>query len=173
MLGLDAAVNSDRKAKQSRVDERVEKEAAGDSPEARTFWSNKSKGSVLARMLDRTWRAALLLEGCRRTLLQINKVYFPHNEQPTGLAALLEMFREGRALKEVVLAQLVAGANAALAYIRMYRPHLPLHKVLDGLPGEDDYADTLAAARQMIQQVLSHSEHLVGPLDAPKDEPVE
>ena len=102
-------MNPDWKAEQSRVDERVEKEAAGDSPEARTFWSNKSKGSVLARMLDHTWRAALLLEGCRRTLLQINKVYFPHNEQPSGLVALLERFREGKALKEVVHGQLVGG----------------------------------------------------------------
>ena len=100
MLGLDADVNSDWKAERSRVDERVEKEAAGDSLEAHTFWSNKSKGSVLARMLDRTWRAALLLEGCRKSLLQIHKVYFPHNEQPNGLAALLERFREGKALKE-------------------------------------------------------------------------
>ena len=54
MLGLDADVNSDLKAEQLRVDERVEKEAAGASPEARQFWSNKSRGSVLARMLDRT-----------------------------------------------------------------------------------------------------------------------
>ena len=173
VLGLGADVNSDLNAEQGRVDERVEKEAAGDSLEARQFWSNKSKGGVLARMLDRAWRAALLLEGCRKTLLQINKVYFPHNEQPNGLAALLERFREGKALKEVVHAQLVGGANVALAYIRMHRPHLPLNKVLDGLPGTDDYADTLAAARQMIQQVQNFSEQLVGPLDAPKDEPVE
>ena len=173
MLGLNADVNSDWKAEQLRVDERVEKEAAGDSPEARQFWSNRSRGSVLARMLDRTWRAAVLLEGCRKTLWQINKVYFPHNEQPNGLTALLERFREGGALKEVVHAQLVAGANVALAYVRMHRPNLPLHKVLDGLPGEGDYADTLAAARQMIQQVQNFSEHLVGPLDAPKGEPVE
>jgi len=173
IAGFNADVNPDWKAEQLRVDERVEKEAAGDTPAARLFWSNKSKGSVLARMLDRTWRAALLLEGCRKTLWQINRVYFPHNEQPNGLAALLEKFREGGALKEVVYAQLVAGANAALAYVRMHRPHLPLCKVLDGLPGEDDYADTLGAARQMIQQVQSFSEHLVGPLDAPKGEPVE
>ena len=124
-------------------------------------------------MLDRAWRAALLLEGCRKTLWQINRVYFPHNEQPNGLAALLERFCEGKALKEIVHAQLVAGANVALAYVRMHRPHLPLNKVVDGLPGADDYADTLAAARQMIQQVQNFSEQLVGPLDAPKDEPVE
>ena len=117
VLGLGADVNSDWKAERSRVDERVENEAAGDSLEARTFWSNKSKGSVLATMLDRAWRAAGLLEGCKKTLWQINRVYFPHNEQPDGLAALLERFREGSALKKVVVAQLVAGANAALAYV--------------------------------------------------------
>ena len=173
MLDLDADVNADWKAEQGRVDERVNREAAGDSLEARQFWSDKSKGSVLARMLDRTWRAALLLEGCRKTLLQVNKVFFPHNEQPNGLAALLERYREGKALKEVVHAQLVGGANVALAYVRMHRPHLPLDKVLGGLPGADDYADTLTAARQMTQQVQSLSEQLVGPLDALKDEPVE
>ena len=77
-------------------------------------------------------------------------MYFPHNEQPNGLAALLERFREGGALKEAVHTQLVGGANVALAYVRKHRPHLPLAKVLDGLPGEDDYAETLAPARQMI-----------------------
>ena len=67
-MGLDADVNPDWKAEQIRVDERVEKEAASDSPEARQFWSNKSRGRILACMLDRTWRAAVLLEGCRKTL---------------------------------------------------------------------------------------------------------
>ena len=62
------------------MDERVEREATGDSREARTFWSDKNAGRILAKMLDRTWRAAVLLEGCRKALWQINRVYFPHNE---------------------------------------------------------------------------------------------
>ena len=77
-------------------------------------------------MLDRTWRAAFLLEGCRKTLWHIHRVYFPHNGQPHELATLLERFREGDALKEVVDAQLVAGANVALAYVRLHRPNVPL-----------------------------------------------
>ena len=124
-------------------------------------------------MLDRTWRAAFLLEGCRKTLWHIHRVYFPHNGQPHGLAALLERLREGDALKEVVNAQFVAGANVALAYVRLHRSNLPLESVLGGLPGDDDYADTLAAARQMVEQVQKLSERLVGPLDAPKDEPAD
>ena len=68
-------------------------------------------------MLDCTWRAAFLLEGCRKTLWHIHRMYFPHNGQPQELATLLERFREGDSLKEVVDAQLVAGANVALAYV--------------------------------------------------------
>ena len=155
------------------MDERVEREATGDSLEARTFWSNKNAGRILAKMLDRTWRAAVLLEGCRKALWQINRVYFPHNEQPSGLAALLERFRSSKALKKVVVAQLVAGANAAFAYVRLHRPHVPLDRILDGLPRDSDYAESFAAAHQAIQQVLNHTEQLVGPLDTPKEEPVE
>ena len=86
---------------------------------------------------------------------------------------MLERFREGDALKEVVHAQLVAGANVALAYVRLHRPNLPLERLMGGLPGDDDYVDTLAASRQMIEQVQKLSERLVGPFDAPKDEPAD
>ena len=58
-----------------------------------------------------------------------------------------------------------------MAYVRMHRPHLPLDMVLDGLPGDDDFDETLAAARQILGQVQRLSERLVGPLDAPKAEP--
>jgi hypothetical protein len=153
------------------VDERVKREATSSSPEARFFWSNESKGKILARMLDRSWRAACLLEGCRKTLWQVHRVFFPHNGQPNELATLLERFREGAALKEVVQAQLVAGANAALAFIRLNRPHLRLSQCLVGLPGDEDYAETLGPARQIIERVQKLTERLVGPLDAPKDEP--
>ena len=148
-------------------------EATGNSVEARQFWVHKGEGRVLARMLDRTWRAAFVLEGCRKALWQINKVFFPLGEQPTGLPALLERFRSSRALKEVVFGQLVAGANTAFAYVRLHRPHVPLDRILDGLPRDADYAESLAAARRAMQQVLNHTERLVGPLDAPKEEPVD
>ena len=56
-----ADVNPDWEAERARVEERVTREASGDSYEARQFWVNKSRGRVLATMLDRTWRAAFLL----------------------------------------------------------------------------------------------------------------
>ena len=143
------------------MDERVEREATGDSVEARQFWVHKEEGRVLARMLDRTWRTALILEGCRKALWGINRVFFPHGEQPTGLPALVEKFRHARALKEVVFAQLVAGANAAFAYVRLHRRHVPLDEILGGLPRDSDYQESYAPARRAIQQILHRTEEII------------
>ena len=163
-------MNSDWQAEDARVNERVEREATGTSVEARQFWVHKQEGRILARMLDRTWRAAIVLEGCRKALARINKVFFSREEQPTGLPALLEKFRRAKALKEVVFGQLVAGANVAFAYVRMHRSHVPLDGILGGLPRDSDYAESYAAARRAMEQVMRRTEELVGPLDEPKEE---
>ena len=166
-------MNSDWQAEDARVNERVEREATGTSIEAQQFWVHKQEGRILARMLDRTWRAAIVLEGCRKALAQINKVFFPLDEQPTGLPALSEKFHRAKALKEVVFGQLVAGANVAFAYVRMHRRHVPLDGILGGLPRDSDYAESYAAARRAMEQVMRRTEELVGPLDEPKEEAVD
>ena len=163
-------MNFDWQAEDTRVNERVEREATGTSVEAQQFWVHKQEGCILARMLDRTGRAAIVLEGCRRALAQINRVFFPLDEQPTGLPALLEKFRRAKALKDVVFGQLVAGANVAFAYVRMHRSHVPLGGILGGLPRESDYTESYAAARRAMEQVMRRTEELVGPVDEPKEE---
>ena len=89
------------------------------------------------------------------------------------IARLLEKFRQARALKEVVFAQLVAGANAAFAYVRLHRSHVPLEVILGELPRESDYEESYAPARRAIHQILHRTEEIVGPLDAPKEESVD
>jgi len=155
------------------VEQLLDQEATGTSSGSQYFWSDRPNARILARMLDRTWRAGILLEGCRKTLSQVYRVMFPHNEQLQGIPALLDRFREGSAIKEMIHTQLVAGANVALAYLRKHRPHLPLVRILQGLPEEEHYAEALAPARQLIHQVQNRTEKLVGPLDAPKGEPAE
>ena len=103
----------------------------------------------------------------------MHRALFLHNEQPQGIPALLTRFHEGKAIKEFLHAHLVGGANVAFAYVRLHRPNLNLERVMGGLPEEEDYASTLAAAKQVIGQVQRQTECLVGPLDAPKDEPVD
>ena len=75
-------------------------------------------------MLDRVWRAALLLDSCHTTLSLVHRMLFPHNLQPQGLKALADQFKDGKAVKKIFNAQLVAGANIALAYFSKHRPNL-------------------------------------------------
>ena len=70
-------------------------------------------------------------------------------------------------------AQLVASVNIALAYFSKYRPYFAIHKVMMGIPDEENYTQTLGAARWMVRQVQDQTERLVGPLEDPKGEPVE
>ena len=123
-------------------------------------------------MLDRVWRAVLLLDSCHSTLSRIHRMLFPHNPQPRGLKALAEQFHDGRAVKKMFNAQLVAGANIALAYFNKHRPNFAIHNVMMGIPDEENYAHTLGAARWMIRQVQDQTERLVDPLEVPKGEPV-
>ena len=75
-------------------------------------------------------------------------------------------------MKKKFNAQLVVGANIALAYFSKHRPNFGIHKVMMGIPDEENYTKTLGAARWMVRQVQDQTERLVGPLEDPKGEPV-
>ena len=124
-------------------------------------------------MLDRVWRAALLLLSCQTTLAKIHRMMFPHNPQPQDITAPANQFRDGKAVKKMFHAQLVVAANIAMAYLRKHRPQLPIHRVMSSLPNEQHYTESLAPARWMVRQVQYQSERLVGPLEDPKGEPTE
>ena len=42
-----------------------------------------------------------------------------------------------------------------------------------GIPDEENYTQTIGAARWMVRQVQDQTERLVGPLEVPKGEPVD
>ena len=98
---------------------------------------------------------------------------FPHNPQLQGISAMMDQFRDGATIKQIVHAQLVAGANIALAYFCSHRPNFPLIRVLEGLRDKQHYAESLTSVRWMVKQVQHHTEQLVGLLEAPKGEPEE
>ena len=124
-------------------------------------------------MLDRVWRAALLLDSCHTTLSLVHWMLFPHNPQPQGLKALANQFKDGKVVKKMFNAQLVVGANIALAYFSKHHPYFAIHKVMMGIPDEENYTQTLGAARWMVRQVQDQTERLVGPLEDPKSEHVD
>ena len=173
IFSLLAAVNPDWQAENRRVEQRVAQEEKGNSSGAQYFWSDTPKAKILARMLDRVWRAALLLDSCHTTLSKIHRMLFPHNPQPQGLKALADQFQDGKSVKTIFNALLVAGANIALAYFSKHRPGFAIHKVMMDIPDEQHYTQTLGAARWMVRQVQDQTDRLVGPLEGPKCECVE
>ena len=88
------------------------------------FWSDRARGHMLAKLLDHSWHVAILLETCRLALARVHRSLLPLNEQPQGLATLLERFRKGKAIKKFVREELIGGANVALAFVWSRYPYL-------------------------------------------------
>ena len=148
-----AGVNPDKKAEETRIVERLKAVVDGPASGAQYFWSDKSKARVLATLLDRAWRAVLLLESCRSTLAKVHRAMFPHNEQPQGIPALLMRFREGKAIQKMLRAKLVGGANIAFAYLRLHWSNFNFEGATEGFPERSHYTSTLGWARKVISQV--------------------
>ena len=129
---------------------------------------------MLATLLDRTWRAVLLLDSCRGTLARVHRAMFPHNEQPQGIPAILTRFRDGKAIQKMLRAELVGGANIAFAYLRLHWSNFNFEGATEGLSERSHYTSTLGWARKVICQVQKQTEELVGPLHVDrKEEPVD
>ena len=135
------------------MEQRVAQEEKRNSSGAQYFWSDAPRAKILTRMLDRVWRAAFLLQSCETTLSKVHRMLFPHNPQPQGLNALTNQFRDRKSVKKMVNAQLVVGANIALAYFSKHRPAFTIHKVMSTLPDEQHYTQTLGAGRWMVRQM--------------------
>jgi hypothetical protein len=61
-------------------------------------------------------------------------LFFPLNDQPRGLWTLLERFQHGAEVKDFVRQHLLAGATAALVFVRAHYPALDFAKLGHGAP---------------------------------------
>jgi hypothetical protein len=98
---------------------------------------------------------------------------FPLNEAPQGLAALMQKFRRGEAIKGFIREQLVAGATVALACVRVHHPHIDLEVIGRGLPPQPDgektpmiphYDAASGPAANIIRLVESETDEMLGRL---------
>lgn len=99
------------------------------APDTPSFWLDRTKGFVLATLQDHASQVKSFVESCRTAMTLIYSAMFPLNEQPRGFEALMRKFRHGEAMKGFVRAQLVAGAEAALAFVHVHHPSLSLEEV--------------------------------------------
>lgn len=99
-----------------------------------TLWSDPAKREAITLLQDRIRQVEDLVERCRGALALLHDVMFPLNPLPVGLVALLESFRYGKDISGFVRAQIVAGAELALAFVRSHYKKTDFAKVATGPP---------------------------------------
>ena len=169
-VAILTGVNYDREAEATRIQERLDRVVLGSASVYQRFWSDRSSARELAILLDRSWHAALLLQSCRTTLAKVYQAMFPLHDQPQGLPALLERFKDGRAIRKMLRSEVVHGANIAFAYIRLHWSYFNFAGATEGLPLSDHYTSTFGWARKVVSLAQQQMDGAAVPL-ALKDEP--
>jgi hypothetical protein len=130
------------------------------------FWANRSKAMKLTLLQDRIAQAGVLAETSRSALALVHEVMFPLNNQPEGLPALLDRFKNGNAVYSFVQEHLRCGAMVALAFMRAHYPevNLELLKTLSPSPSgridmEHHYAACRGTTDCIAQQIITESDH--------------
>ena len=143
-----------------RLDDRVNALQSFASSSAGNFWNNQDKGLTVALFQDRIEQARTLLVRCRDCLDYLHNCLFPLSACPNGLVKLLEKFKDGSRILKFIHREMVSGAWAALARVKVHHPQIDLDLVAKGLPDnglpEWDirpfYNATFEPARRIIRQ---------------------
>ena len=132
---LFAVARLDEGEENKRVGDRVEAlRNLADLSDVETLWSDPVKREAITLLQDRIRQVEDLIERCRGALAQLHDAMFPLNPMPVGLVALLKSFRYGKDISMYVRAQIVAGAELALAFVRSHYKKTDFAKVAIGPP---------------------------------------
>ena len=129
-----AGIRVNPRGEEQRVAHRLNALADGGSQGASSFWSDRSRGHILATLQDRVGQVEEFVECCRSALAVVHSALFPLDEAPQGLYHLMRKFRRGEAIFDFVREQLIGGAKVALAFVRVHHPRIDLEVVGSGLP---------------------------------------
>ena len=168
-LALLAGFVEDFQAEQARIEERLDSVVDHPTTGRQHFWLDKYHARILAKLKDRAWRSAQLLELCRMAFIRLNETLFPAGPQPQGIHALLNIFRHAGPTRDLLTQKLVAGANAVMAYVRSQRPFLVLPPPEVG--ATLDQADLDGTVRSAEVLVVRMHDQLCGPMLPIKEEP--
>jgi hypothetical protein len=132
---------------------------------ADNFWADRSKAMKLTILQDRIAQAGVLAETSCVALALVHEAMFPLNNQPDGLPALLDRFKNGNAVYHFVHEHLRCGALVALSFVRAHYPEIDLEllKTLPPTPsGRVDMDHHYAACRDtadcIAQQIITESD---------------
>ena len=137
IVPLYAGVQQDPQAEASRVESRLRHIAEAVGRDTTSFWSDPSRGRVLAVLQDRIGQVTSFARACRSVLALVYKALFPLDPQPHGLGALMARFRNGKAAQSFIRTQLVSGATYALAFVHRRHPYIVLRGIEEVANRED------------------------------------
>ena len=144
-----------------------------------SFWSDPLKREAVALLQVRAQQIEDLVEGCRSTLARLYDAMFPLNEVLVGLGPLLKKFGQGQEVMNSVRAQIAAGAEVALAFVRSRYPHVDFAAVADGPTAEGrrvtlmqrHYDAVKVPADKIAEMLIKRSEECRGDAEDCPDDP--
>ena len=106
-----------------------------------SFCADRDRGHVLALLQVRAQQLEGFFASCRNSLAAVYEAMYPLDAQPEKLYHLIRKLADHDAVEGRITAMRVAGAEAALAMIRMYLPGVDLNAVFGPLPSAPDGGD--------------------------------
>ena len=97
---------------------------------------------------------------CRDCLDYLHNYLYPLNPCPDGLTKLLEKFNDGSRILKFIYREMISGAWAALARVKIHHPQIDLDAIAKGFPSDSPpevdmrpyYAVSFEQAREIIRQ---------------------
>jgi hypothetical protein len=124
---------NDTVAKEQRVNLRVDSLTRLAKENNIDFWANEMRCRRIVQFQDRATQTREFLDFCNNTLGMVYNAMFPRNPQPGNLTQLMVKFKDVRNIHNFVKAQMVAGANFALIWLRIYHLEMDLDEVMQGV----------------------------------------
>ena len=120
-----------------------------------------------------------LVERCRNTLARLYDAMFPLNPVVVDIGSLLEKFGHGQEVTNSVRAQIAAGAEVALAFVRSRYPAVDFAAVATGPLSEgrkvaimeSHYKTVKVPADKIADLLLQRSEECKGTTEDCSDDP--
>jgi hypothetical protein len=164
-LPFPADVCLDSEAEARRVNTHLRAVQTHANSIADNFWADRSKVMKLTILQDRIAQAGVLTETSRAALALVHEAMFPLNNQPDGLPALLDRFKNGDAIYRFVREHPRCGALVALSFVCTHYPEVDLElvKMLPPSPsGRVDMDVLYAACREtadcIARQIITESD---------------
>jgi hypothetical protein len=127
------------------------------------FWADEMRCHRIVQFQDRAAQTRVFIERCCKTLGIVYKTMFLRNPQPEEFFALIEKFKDIQAVQNLVKAQMIAGAEFALIWVKIRHSKIDLDDVVRGILSRcskrrinlDRFIETVQGpAEQIIDKLL-------------------